>query len=109
MPRNNWPYVTVCWRDLRELKLAEMPFCESCGSSRSLEVHHQNPLTDKQRENRDEMAAYPPLEHLQVYCKPCHAKVTRGKQSQLDTSDAEWASFIQTRGKEHASKSEIET
>ena len=54
------------------------------------------------------MAAYPPLEHLQVYCKPCHAKVTRGKQSQLDTSDAEWASFIQTRGKEHASKSEIE-
>ena len=98
MPRNNWPYATRRWKDLREAKLAQQPYCETCGKSYQLQAHHVDPISDRQRQDRDEKAAYPPLDKLQIMCITCHALITRGSDfSSPDPFTDEWDKFIETK------------
>lgn len=52
------------WRRLKNSKLRSQPFCENCGTERTLDVHHirYRNLYDVQ------------LSDLQVLCRFCHAK-----------------------------------
>lgn len=89
-----WPYSTNRWRSLRAAKLALMPVCESCGGYQDLEVHHRDGLTVDDRESRNEERGFPPPALLKVYCKNCHAKITRGVSKRELTASHDWAAFI---------------
>ena len=97
MSNKSFPYDTWRWRDLREAKLAQQPYCESCGKSYQLQVHHVAPITEKQRLDRDEKAAYPPLTKLKILCISCHGTVTRGGDGSPDPFTDEWTEFIKTK------------
>src|SRR6056297_3246105 len=53
------------WQKKRILKLNEIDYCEMCGSTENLHVHH---LTYEHFKNEH-------MEDLQVLCKKCHMKV----------------------------------
>lgn len=51
----------------RAKKLAEQPYCEMCGRTDSLVVHHKAPVADAPEVRKD-------LDNLQVLCQRCHKK-----------------------------------
>lgn len=90
-----WPYNTERWKKLRAAKLALNPVCEACGAHVALECHHSIPLTEHQREYRDERAGFPPPALLRTYCKPCHSRVTCGSSSRELTESRKWDLFLE--------------
>ena len=89
-----WPYATARWRAMREEQLARMPVCELCGDYRNLEVHHIDEITEGQRRERDEAAAYPALDRLQTLCESCHSMLTKGVPEAERIIRAEWHNFL---------------
>ena len=53
------------WQEKRALKIEEVGFCQKCGATENLHVHH---LTYENFKNEKP-------EDLQVLCKDCHMKV----------------------------------
>ena len=54
-----------------------------CGASGiRLDVHHLDEITEQQREEKDEGAAYPSPDRLRVLCVSCHSMETRGIRKQ---------------------------
>jgi hypothetical protein len=58
---------TAHWLQLRELKLAQQPYCEYCRSPYRLHIHHR--VYDLYHEQ---------LEDLQTLCNDCHERKHKG-------------------------------
>jgi 5-methylcytosine-specific restriction endonuclease McrA len=79
-----WPYDTQRWQRLRLLKLAEHPLCEAClqdGEVKPAEVvDHRRPISERGRQERSILEAFPPLEDLASLCASHHNQKTRAEQ-----------------------------
>lgn len=63
---------TKRWRDLRAEHLRQHPYCEVCGSSENLQVHHRYP--NGVDYSSEELFFNPDV--LETLCTSCHAKET---------------------------------
>ena len=72
-----WPYTTQRWQRLRRLKLQVNPLCEYCLNegriTPAVAVDHIVPVA----KGGD---PYPPLDHMDSCCSPCHNRKTRFEQ-----------------------------
>lgn len=62
-------YNSSAWKKLRLSHLQDEPFCRSCGTHESLQVHHVKPRKDYPDDALDP-------ENLQTLCNRCHGKET---------------------------------
>lgn len=65
-------YNTLEWRQLRQRVLNECPYCEKCGTTENLQVHHDY---DKNVDYSSPEMFFD-RSHLKVLCRSCHARET---------------------------------
>ena len=94
--KSYWPYTSYRWRALREqAKSLQGHRCMECGASGiRLDVHHLDEITEQQREEKDEGAAYPSPDRLRVLCVSCHSMETRGIPEAERTRRRGWRQFL---------------
>jgi len=81
---SDWPYSTRRWERLRKLKLRTHPLCEACLQMGEIEpaevVDHRNPISERGREERSILEAFPPPDQLASLCASHHNAKTRAEQ-----------------------------
>lgn len=98
--RGKWPYNTEHWRRLR-LEALEYhgDACMECGcgpETRRLDIHHDPPLTEEDREKMDKARGLPHPAYLRVLCVVCHSLITNGVPPTERKRRRAWRSFIET-------------
>ena len=89
-----WPYRDERWTALRNaLVYGPGVGCAICGCVHGrMDLHHDPPLTDQEREEKD-VSAFDPT-RLKVLCVRCHSGVTNGMVESELRRRSEWREFI---------------